>query len=44
MPMEERSRRAQGLKEAVTERNPGDWINDQLADISRRRELRAVDA
>jgi len=44
MPMEERSTRAAGLKAAVTERNPGDWINDQLADISRRRELRAVDA
>jgi trehalose 6-phosphate synthase len=44
MPMEERSRRANGLKASVTERNPGDWINDQLADISRRRELRAVDA
>jgi trehalose 6-phosphate synthase len=44
MPMEERSRRANGLKASVTERNPGDWINDQLADISRRSELRAVDA
>jgi trehalose 6-phosphate synthase len=44
MSMGERSKRAEGLKAAVTERNPGDWINDQLADISRRRELRAVDA
>ncbi|MBJ7458956.1 MAG: trehalose-6-phosphate synthase [Thermoleophilaceae bacterium] len=44
MTMAERSTRAEGLKRAVTERNPGDWINDQLADISRRRELRAVDA
>jgi trehalose 6-phosphate synthase len=44
MSMSERSTRAEGLKAAVTERNPGDWINDQLADISRRRELRAVDA
>ena len=44
MSMSDRSKRAEGLKRAVTERNPGDWINDQLADISRRRELRAVDA
>jgi trehalose 6-phosphate synthase len=44
MSMSERSKRAEGLKRAVTERNPGDWINDQLADISRRREMRAVDA
>ncbi|MBI2691591.1 MAG: trehalose-6-phosphate synthase [Solirubrobacterales bacterium] len=44
MSMSDRSERAEGLKRAVTERNPGDWINDQLSDISRRRELRAVDA
>lgn len=44
MPMEERSQRAAGLKAAVTERNPGDWINDQLADIARRRELRTIAA
>ncbi|MGK2879077.1 MAG: alpha,alpha-trehalose-phosphate synthase (UDP-forming) [Solirubrobacterales bacterium] len=43
MSMAERSKRAEGLKARVTERNPGDWINDQLADISRRRELRTVD-
>ncbi|MGH2907027.1 MAG: alpha,alpha-trehalose-phosphate synthase (UDP-forming), partial [Solirubrobacterales bacterium] len=40
MPMDERAKRAAGLKEAVTERNPGDWINDQLADIARKREVR----
>ncbi len=40
MSMSERSTRAEGLKKAVMERNPGDWINDQLADIARRRELR----
>jgi trehalose 6-phosphate synthase len=40
MSMEERSQRATGLKAAVTERNPGDWINDQLADIARKREAR----
>jgi len=44
MSMSDRSKRAEGLKRAVTERNPGDWINDQLADISRRRELRGVGA
>jgi trehalose-6-phosphate synthase len=42
--MSERSQRAEGLKKAVTERNPGDWINDQLADIARRRELRSIEA
>ena len=44
MTMSERSTRAEGLKRAVTERNPGDWINDQLADIARRRELRTAGA
>jgi trehalose 6-phosphate synthase len=29
----ERRRRAQGLVEIVTSRDPGDWIDDQLADI-----------
>jgi trehalose 6-phosphate synthase len=33
MEPEERRRRAQGLREIVTARNPGDWIDDQLADI-----------
>jgi trehalose 6-phosphate synthase len=33
MSPEERSRRCEGLKEAVTARDPGDWIDDQLADI-----------
>jgi trehalose 6-phosphate synthase len=33
MPHDERSRRAQGLKEIVTSRDPGDWIDDQIADI-----------
>jgi trehalose 6-phosphate synthase len=40
MDMQERSRRAEGLKSIVTSRNPGDWISDQLADIAKRRELR----
>jgi len=30
---EERERRCRGLKDAVTARDPGDWIDDQLADI-----------
>jgi len=33
MPTEERQRRALGLKATVTQRDPGDWIDDQLADI-----------
>jgi trehalose 6-phosphate synthase len=33
MTVEERRRRHEGLKSIVTARNPGDWIDDQLADI-----------
>ncbi|MDP8967394.1 MAG: trehalose-6-phosphate synthase [Actinomycetota bacterium] len=33
MSAEERERRAHGLKAAVTERDPGDWVDEQLADI-----------
>jgi trehalose 6-phosphate synthase len=33
MSMEERERRHEGLKAIVTQRNPGDWVDDQLADI-----------
>jgi trehalose 6-phosphate synthase len=33
MPVDERRRRHQGLKSIVTARDPGDWIDDQLADI-----------
>jgi trehalose 6-phosphate synthase len=29
----ERRRRARGLAEIVTSRDPGDWIDEQLADI-----------
>ncbi|MFL5845141.1 MAG: trehalose-6-phosphate synthase, partial [Solirubrobacteraceae bacterium] len=36
MAPEERSRRAQGLKAKVTERDPGDWIDEQLADIRKK--------
>jgi len=33
MPAAERRRRADGLRRIITARNPGDWIDDQLADI-----------
>ncbi|HEY7892831.1 MAG TPA: trehalose-6-phosphate synthase [Solirubrobacteraceae bacterium] len=33
MEVSERRRRAQGLVEIVTSRDPGDWIDEQLADI-----------
>ncbi len=40
MPMHERRRRLEGLKEIVTARDPGDWVDDQLADIRKRRRSR----
>lgn len=33
MDIADRERRLQGLKEIVTRRDPGDWIDDQLRDI-----------
>ena len=36
MPVSERRRRHEGLKSIVTARNPGDWIDEQLADIRRK--------
>jgi len=36
MPAEERRRRHDGLKSIITARNPGDWVDDQLADIRRK--------
>ena len=36
MPAEERARRARGLKEIVTSRDPGDWIDEQIADIRKK--------
>ena len=33
MSASERSWRAEGLKRVVTSRDPGDWVDDQLADI-----------
>jgi trehalose 6-phosphate synthase len=37
MSQEERAWRADGLKRIVTSRNPGDWVDDQLADIEAKR-------
>ena len=37
MPADERARRAEGLRRLVTERDPGDWIDDQLRDIEAKR-------
>jgi trehalose 6-phosphate synthase len=36
MAPEERARRALGLKEIVTSRDPGDWIDEQIADIRKK--------
>jgi trehalose 6-phosphate synthase len=36
MEQEERGRRLEGLKSIITSRNPGDWIDEQLADIRRK--------
>jgi trehalose 6-phosphate synthase len=33
MAPEERARRARGLKEEILSRTPGDWIDEQMADI-----------
>ena len=33
---DERRRRMEGLKRIVTLRDPGDWIDDQLADIRKK--------
>jgi trehalose 6-phosphate synthase len=38
MSAQERSWRAEGLKKIVTARNPGDWVDAQLADIGSKRE------
>jgi trehalose 6-phosphate synthase len=37
MSQEEREWRAQGLERIVTARDPGDWVDDQLADIEAKR-------
>jgi trehalose 6-phosphate synthase len=33
MAPEERARRARGLKDVIMQRDPGDWIDEQIADI-----------
>jgi trehalose 6-phosphate synthase len=43
MPVQERSRRQQGLVEIVTSRDPGDWIDEQLADIKAKRAAARTD-
>ncbi len=37
MSKDERARRARGLKDILNARDPGDWIDDQLADIEAKR-------
>ncbi len=37
MNADERSWRSEGLKRVVTSRDPGDWVDDQLADIEAKR-------
>lgn len=40
MSEQERTRRSEGLKQIVMQRNPGDWIDDQLVDIASKGEQR----
>jgi trehalose 6-phosphate synthase len=40
MAPEERRRRHDGLVSTVTARNPGDWVDEQLADIRRKGDAR----
>src|SRR5215217_7636344 len=40
----ERARRARGLKEIVTSRDPGDWIDEQIADIRKKARGAAAEA
>jgi trehalose 6-phosphate synthase len=40
MPHNERRRRLEGLKSIVTARDPGDWVDEQLADIHKREHAR----
>jgi trehalose 6-phosphate synthase len=42
MGRDERARRARALKEILTSRDPGDWIDEQVRDI--RRKARGEDA
>ncbi|MBV8216909.1 MAG: trehalose-6-phosphate synthase, partial [Solirubrobacterales bacterium] len=38
MSVDERDRRLEGLRSVVTARDPGDWIDEQLADIQHKSE------
>jgi trehalose 6-phosphate synthase len=40
----ERARRARGLKEILTSRDPGDWIDEQIADIRKKARGMAAEA
>jgi trehalose 6-phosphate synthase len=42
MSAEERRRRADGLREVIFSRSPGDWIDEQVGDIEAVRSLRAA--
>ena len=42
MEPEERRLRADRLKEIITERDPGDWVDEQLADIRAKRSPQRV--
>jgi trehalose 6-phosphate synthase len=42
MEQGERCRRLEGLQSIVTSRNPGDWIDEQLDDISKKNRLRGA--
>ena len=33
MSPDERARRSAGLREAIFARNPGDWVDEQIADV-----------
>ena len=44
MSSDERARRAEGIKQVVESRDPGDWVDDQLADIEAKRVGRAPES
>jgi trehalose 6-phosphate synthase len=44
MDADERARRAARLKQIVTSRDPGDWIDEQVADIRRKARGGAAEA
>jgi trehalose 6-phosphate synthase len=43
MAPQERRRRLEGLQAIVTARDPGDWVDEQLADIRKRARAREHD-